>query len=61
MTLEFGDIFTEDEILTLLEFARVAMEDAVTFDATVEELDITDADAVTLREKLQEYLEAGDD
>ncbi len=47
-----ADHFSDDEQVTLLEAARVALADADIFDQLAEDLDLADDELVQLREKL---------
>jgi len=46
----------QNDIITYLEVARFALADADTFDYIAEELDLSDAELIRLRENLQSYL-----
>jgi hypothetical protein len=48
--------FTDDELVTLLECARLALADGEIFDLMCDLLDITDEDMKVLREKLTLFL-----
>lgn len=49
----------QNDIITYLEVARFALADADTFDYIAEELDLSDAELIRLRENLQSYLALG--
>ena len=44
--------FTQEEILTILEAARVAMADGDVFDMLARKMDISDDEMIRIREKL---------
>jgi hypothetical protein len=46
----------QDNLINLLEIARVAMADADTFDYIADQMDLDDDELVQLRETLQTYL-----
>jgi hypothetical protein len=52
--------FTEDEIVTILEVARVALQDGEFFDQMCYETDLSDDYMVSLRDKLQEVMDSDD-
>lgn len=49
--------FLQSEIITLLEVARRALNDAEFFDEMAVALDICDSDMIALRDKLQAYMD----
>jgi hypothetical protein len=51
----------EENIITYLEAARVAIADADIFDHIAEQLDISDEELIRLREDLQKYLGSCED
>jgi len=52
--------FTEDEMVTILEVARVALCDADLFDHVADKLDLFDGYMLSLRDKLQEVMDSDD-
>jgi hypothetical protein len=52
-----ADTFNDDELITILEFARLAISDANFFDEIIEKTDISDEEMIRLREKLQSFME----
>lgn len=50
--------FTDSELTDLLECARLALNDASTFDDITETCDLSDEYMSNLRDKLQEYMNA---
>jgi hypothetical protein len=51
-------VFSETEMIELLEFARLALQDGEFFDQMAEECDLADADMVALRDKLQAVMDS---
>lgn len=51
-------VFTETEMIELLEFARVALQDGEFFDQMCHDCDLDDAYMVALRDKLQAVMES---
>lgn len=50
--------FTQEEILTILEAARVGMADADVFDMLAEKMDIADDEMIRIREKLTKVMQS---
>lgn len=46
----------QDNLITYLEAARVALADADAFDHLAEQLDLSDEEMIRLRDNLQTYL-----
>jgi ATP phosphoribosyltransferase regulatory subunit HisZ len=46
----------QDNLITYLEAARVALGDADLFDSIADQLDLADAEMIRLRDQLQDYL-----
>lgn len=58
MASTLSDAFTEEELVTYLEIARMALRDGDFFDDCAEEMDLSDAEMVALRDKLHnKYME----
>lgn len=57
MALPLSKSFTEEELVTYLEIARMALRDGDFFDACAEEMDLSDAKMQRLRDKLHKYME----
>ena len=51
-----NNFFTEEELNTLLECARVALRDADSFDEIANDLDISDNELKKVQEKLVNYM-----
>lgn len=47
---------TNEELITVLEAARIALSDGDTFDFIAEQMDIADGDLADLRDKLEKQM-----
>ena len=51
-----SQVFTDEEMLTIMELARVALSDAEVYDYFSDKLDISDKDMKELQEKVIKYM-----
>lgn len=54
---DLAKTFSNSEMLTVLELARVALTDAEVYDYMADKLDMSDEDMKSLQEKLEKYME----
>ena len=54
---EMANTFTETQMLTLWEIARVALADADLFDFMAERLDVSDSNMIRLRDQLEKVMQ----
>ena len=57
MTKELSEVFTNEEMLAVIELARVALSDAELLNFMADRLDMSDEDITALHVKLEGYME----